>query len=309
MPKRTNDFQRLMHYIYSQLAPKDVCVTESASLKERSNNVEREVDILLEQNIFGMAMRIAIECRGRSRKDDIEWIDSLIGKFQNLDVHKVIAVSKSGFSKGAIKKAADSNIETRTLKQALDTDWSAEFVKITLLSFTRTSSVEAKVTTIPQISQLHYQSCFVVEDKNTIGTLEEVLRDIYDFELKDEFNQYFNENFIDIIKTVDDFDKDVLIDEIIGFDNLFIRDMNDQIYKLASATLTYKTVFEKNQEDLKHYTHYKSLISSGMVRDETTQMPYDVTIVQIEGKDEGRVFVKSTHHKNDYPIKFRPKKE
>jgi hypothetical protein len=306
MPKRTNDFQRLIHYIYSQLAPKDVCVIESALLREHPNNVEREVDILLEQNIFGMAMRIAIECRGRSRTDDIEWIDSLIGKFQNLDVHKVIAVSKSGFSKGAITKAAASSIETRTLKQALDTDWSAEFAKITLLSWTRATSVEAKVTTIPQISQLHYQACFVVEDKDIIGTLEDVLKDIYEFELEDEFNQYFVETLSDIIKTVDDFDREVFIDEIIEFENLFVHDINNQIYKLASATFTYKTVFEKNQENLKHYTHYKSLISRGMVNDETTQKPYDVTIVQIEGKDEGRIFVKSTNHKNDYPIKFRP---
>src|SRR5688572_759202 len=105
MPKRTNDFQKLIHYIYSQMVPEGATVTESALLRERSSLAKREVDILIEYEIAGTKLRIAVECRDRSRKDDIEWIDGLIGKYRDLEVDKVIAVSNSGFSSDAIEKA------------------------------------------------------------------------------------------------------------------------------------------------------------------------------------------------------------
>src|SRR5712692_653823 len=138
MPKRTNDFQQLMHYIYSQMAPEGAIVTESASL----GNSKREVDILIEHEIVGTKLRIAVECRDRSRKDDVEWIDHLVGKFKDLDVHKVIAVSKSGFSQKAIEKAIVEQIDTCTLEQALNTNWSEEFIKLGIAAVTQQVFVE-----------------------------------------------------------------------------------------------------------------------------------------------------------------------
>lgn len=69
MPERTNEFQQLMHYIYSQMVPEGATVTESALLKERNSNSEREVDILIEHEIAGTKLRMAVECRDRSRRD------------------------------------------------------------------------------------------------------------------------------------------------------------------------------------------------------------------------------------------------
>lgn len=105
MPKRTNASEKLIAKIYDQLSTPDEKVVESAILKERGNGAEREVDILLQKDIFGTPIRIAVECRGRTNKDDIQWIDGLIGKYRDLPIDKVIAVSKSGFSKSATEKA------------------------------------------------------------------------------------------------------------------------------------------------------------------------------------------------------------
>lgn len=133
MPKRTNEFQKFVALIESLAAEPSTKVIESSMQSSRAGDGTREVDILLEQTINGVLVRMAIECRDHSRKQDVAWIDELIGKYENLDVDVVIAVSSSGFTKGARIKAAHSNIRAFTLQEAEDDD--ASGVVRTDLSF------------------------------------------------------------------------------------------------------------------------------------------------------------------------------
>src|SRR6187402_968568 len=103
MAKQSNPFQKVILYVHQQFEGTDAKVTESADLIEEINGdeIKREIDVLIEKEVNGKMFRVAIECRDRNKKDDIEWVDSLIGKFVNLNVDKVIAVSNSGFSQKA----------------------------------------------------------------------------------------------------------------------------------------------------------------------------------------------------------------
>ncbi len=67
MPQRTNTFQQLMDYIYSQMVPVGATVAQSALVGERTSGTEREVDILIEHEVAGIKLRIAVECRSGSR--------------------------------------------------------------------------------------------------------------------------------------------------------------------------------------------------------------------------------------------------
>lgn len=120
MPKRTNEFQKLIAAIESQLAPIGAVVTESKLLKERWSNTEREIDVAIETTIGQHVVLIAIECRDHKRPADIDWIDALIGKYRDLPVEKKVAVSRSGFTRGAIEKARQVNITTVTLEDAIE---------------------------------------------------------------------------------------------------------------------------------------------------------------------------------------------
>ncbi len=122
MPKRSNDFQRLIVAIERQLAPLGAVVTESKLIKEKSSDTEREIDIAIESALGQHSVLIAIECRDRKRPADLEWIDGLIGKYRDLPVEKVVAVSRSGFTKSAVKKAKEVNISTVTLEVAIDAE-------------------------------------------------------------------------------------------------------------------------------------------------------------------------------------------
>ncbi|HXI11787.1 MAG TPA: hypothetical protein VNM92_03985 [Thermoanaerobaculia bacterium] len=132
MPARSNGFQRMIKRIYDQLAPSGATVTESAPLAERGANKPREIDVLVEGTFADSPIRMAIECRDRSRTSDVEWIDALVGKYRDIDVQRIIAVSRKGFSAGAQDKARNNRIETRSLKEAMDTDWPAELMKLGL---------------------------------------------------------------------------------------------------------------------------------------------------------------------------------
>lgn len=123
MPKRTNEFQKLIKLLESQLASENVKIEESKLLRDKRSGEPREIDILIQTEINGHSISIAVECTDRTRKAGTPWIEQLKGKYDALPVDKVIAVSKSGFSKPAKKVAKDCKIKLLTLEEAINEDW------------------------------------------------------------------------------------------------------------------------------------------------------------------------------------------
>lgn len=122
MPKRSNDFQKLIYLIHHQLAG-DAIVTESKFLYDREAQKDREVDIVIETEVGGHSIIISIECQGRGRIADIEWVEQMQSKHKSLPTNKLILVSKSGFTEAARTKAKSNDIETMTMGQATRADW------------------------------------------------------------------------------------------------------------------------------------------------------------------------------------------
>src|SRR5690606_9187578 len=60
------------------------------------------------------------ECRFREGRQDVRWIEELIGKRQSLRADTVIAVSDGGFTAGAIKKAEAFGVIIRDLETLTD---------------------------------------------------------------------------------------------------------------------------------------------------------------------------------------------
>lgn len=123
MPARSNDFQRIVKYIYNQISD-EAKVSESGVLRERDGTA-REVDILIEWQFASTDLKMAIECRDHSRQQDIQWVDELIGKYVDLKIDKRIAISSSKFSMPATRKANAHGIDIITVNEALTKDWRA----------------------------------------------------------------------------------------------------------------------------------------------------------------------------------------
>lgn len=112
MPKRTNDFQQLVKRIESCFHGTNALVKESEMIRDYITDENTEVDVLVTFDLGNRQYRTAIECRDHKRRQGPSWIRDLAGKRENCRLDRMVAVSTSGFTKGAIRQAVDSNIET-----------------------------------------------------------------------------------------------------------------------------------------------------------------------------------------------------
>jgi hypothetical protein len=65
------------------------------------------------------------ECRLSRSRQNVKWIEELIGRRQSLSADAVIAVSSSGFTSGAVRKARRYSVMLRDLRKLTDADVAA----------------------------------------------------------------------------------------------------------------------------------------------------------------------------------------
>ena len=111
MPKRTNDFQKLV-FLVKKLVAENSIVTESKFLIDLQTGAQREVDICIESSIGGHNVTISIECIKHKRKASVTWVEAMKAKHERLPTNALVLVSEAGFSKEAQKVAQKYGIET-----------------------------------------------------------------------------------------------------------------------------------------------------------------------------------------------------
>lgn len=126
MPQRSNDFQKLIHFLETELAPSGARVSESVMLEPIDGGAPVEIDVLIETRVGHHPIRVALECRDHSRPAGMAWINELSGRYAVLPVDRVVAVSRAGFTKGARYRAVGTKIKLMSLKEAREADWPAE---------------------------------------------------------------------------------------------------------------------------------------------------------------------------------------
>lgn len=257
MPRRSNEFQRLVRAIYVVMATiEGGKVTESAILYE-PNGTPREVDILLEASIYDSPLRIAVECRDRSRKSDIEWIDGLIGKYRDLPVHKVIAVSRRGFSATAAEKAVAARIAVCSVEQCDEADWSSEFAKLGVGQFTITlfvESVDAELSSTPDPS-ITMESIIKNQRGDTLGTVAWMLSDCYDKAVLPRIKEFIDKELLPGAKVLADLQRKWALTVPIAINDVFIDGHNGARYEVKKLTFVVKTQTDLTTSVVEHYKY------------------------------------------------------
>lgn len=287
MPKRSNDFQRLVHLVFEHLAT-SAHVQESALVMEIGlpTPTEREVDILVENEVAGVPWRMAVECRDRSRKDEIGWIDSLIGKFSHLPIDKVVAVSKSGLTRAAVEKAAIHRIEVRVLQDALEVDWQQEFtklasgalaIKVSLLKFAVVSTPE-----LPENFDPHLFTC--IQDGVNVGSLSDVVK----FHANQEAGRFFRKEFGKTYKTVADLRKIVRIQtEPRPKQEVLLQSSEANSYRLDQLIVLFDVRTELRKGQVDYFKFGQAGVSVGKVK--LRGKEFKVTTVQTAGETKARI--------------------
>ena len=255
MPKRTNEFQKLVACIYARLVPEGGRISESVMIKERGRGTEREVDLLLTHRAFGTELRIALECRDRRRRDDVAWIDALIGKYKDLEVDKVIAVSGSGFSRAAREKAAAHRIDALTLREALETDWPAEFTRLRVGRWAGSFRPRSfAVFTRETLSfALTPETVIHTEAGEVFGTVGVIAHTMYEGQ-RDAINRSLGERFREFFKTRADFDTPVVAEISIAPPSpLYVHDPDGPRRRAEYLVLKMQCSITTEEVETEHY--------------------------------------------------------
>ena len=111
--KSSRKFEQQIHRIVELLETSGGQVTWNDHIPDPDNPTQpRQTDITIRR---GEHLTL-IECRLHKLRQNVKWIEELIGRQQSLSADAVIAVSSSGFTKGALNKAKRYRIIAHDLR-------------------------------------------------------------------------------------------------------------------------------------------------------------------------------------------------
>jgi hypothetical protein len=109
------EYENLTSGVFRTLSKSERYTNVVRDAKLEGPDGKRQIDVLVETEIFGHNTKTMIECRDYSRPLDIEHIDALDSKSADLAVDMVVLVARNGFTKKAKHKAKRKNIRLATL--------------------------------------------------------------------------------------------------------------------------------------------------------------------------------------------------
>ncbi len=286
MSKRTNAFQKAILFIHDQLKDTNAKVIESAELKENNINVKREIDVLIEKEEEGKIYRIAIECRDRAYKDDITWIDGLIGKFIHLEVNKVIAVSSSGLSKAAEDKAKANNIEFRSLKEIKSTDWKSEFIKLGFCDFEIKFDIKEIIAETGNNFKFSVKPDYEVLCGNEKGTFAEFFESFKKNFWTDLFHKKFNKSFLRLYKAKEDLSKIAKAEHRVPVSDIKIVHKN-VLYDIVALNFYLIGTPKVKDVETRHFQYSNSML--GKAEFDLRDIEKQFTIYTAQAKPDGKL--------------------
>ncbi len=81
-------------------------ITRNAKRLGRFSKVQRQIDVLIEQQVCDLPFRIVIDAKFRGRKIDVKDVEEFLGMVGDVCAHKAIIISPEGYTDAAIQRAS-----------------------------------------------------------------------------------------------------------------------------------------------------------------------------------------------------------
>jgi hypothetical protein len=117
---RSREFEALTARIEAALAPTGAKIRSPDRIRDKLTGLFREVDASVRYTVGSCDLLITIECRDRSRTQDVTWIEQLATKRVHIGADRTIAVSSSPFTAAALRAAQAHGISTRLISEISD---------------------------------------------------------------------------------------------------------------------------------------------------------------------------------------------
>lgn len=117
MPRRGRDLEQLAAVLERHLAGTGAKITSPDFIPDKASGQLREVDVSIRSEVGSAPVLVILECRDRARAQGAPWIEQLSGKRDSVGADVAVAVSSSGFTGPAQRKAEALGIQTRRLDE------------------------------------------------------------------------------------------------------------------------------------------------------------------------------------------------
>jgi hypothetical protein len=138
------EFEQLVSRIEADSASDGMKIVCPDRIRCRTTGRFREVDASIRTQVGTTDVLITIECRKRSRKQDVTWIEQLATKKLAIGADRTIAVSATGFSPDAEAIARRHGIDLRRLSDISATQINA-LLRLDFVLFTHKRCAPARV--------------------------------------------------------------------------------------------------------------------------------------------------------------------
>jgi hypothetical protein len=131
-------FERVVAVLETFFSPKGAIVTSPDKIPDKISGELREVDASIRIKAGSTDILVIVECRERSKKQDVQWIEQLATKQRSVGAHKTIAVTSKGLTAQAMKKAEFYEIAVRKLEK-ISTESIGKWIEFNYRHYSHTS--------------------------------------------------------------------------------------------------------------------------------------------------------------------------
>jgi hypothetical protein len=144
--RKGKEFEKIITAIESSL-PSNGKIFPDYRVEDKDTGQLRQIDIAIINKDAYREIFCIIEVRDTTRRVGSPYIDQIIKKKDSVNAHKAIIVSKSGFSKPAIKKAKKYSIGTLTFNDLDEVNW-FEWIRFDSINFSELIFYDIKYVNI-----------------------------------------------------------------------------------------------------------------------------------------------------------------
>ena len=127
-------FEKLIHQIHTQFAPKDAVVTLDDKIVGYESKVERQLDVTIRAIVAQYKVLIVVECKDEARPLDVGTMGEFASLLRDVKANKGVMISTSGYTPAALEMARAQGIDTRTYLDTESIDWKSEVTIPVLLT-------------------------------------------------------------------------------------------------------------------------------------------------------------------------------
>jgi len=184
MPRKGRFLEVLVKHLQGFLGTKGLEI-KSPELFYENGKLIGEIDVTVRGKLGSSSIFVGIECRDRPKDgpQGIPWLTQIDGKKRLLKVHKMIAVSTTGFTPEAVKVAQDFGIDVLTITDATEIELAGWFDTIDFVWRDETYEISGAIDiatepkTLKGMRSVRKDTPFLkIDNTNHLVTLDEFMK-------------------------------------------------------------------------------------------------------------------------------------